>query len=137
MANMSKSKDQSYIKYLFSNLNYDLDMPVSLLHKVRFSDSMGLTALLLYIDPDHPERNFSSRQLKKMVSHMVAGLKYFGLQKGDAVCVMALNDVSGARSLHRYTMQADYSTDLLYPSLPGYNGRWSYLQWHQSRPQSS
>ena len=28
-----------------------------------------------------------------MVSEIAAGLKYYGLKKGDPVCVMALNDV--------------------------------------------
>lgn len=53
--------------------------------------------ITLYIDPDHPTRSITAAEARGLVKQLIAGLKAYGLKKGDCVCVHAYNDVLAGR----------------------------------------
>ncbi|KAE8153382.1 AMP-binding enzyme [Aspergillus avenaceus] len=62
------------ITYVFSNSSFDHDAPV-------------------YIDESDPTRSISYNQARAVVRQLVAGLKAWGVQKGDCVAIHSFNDI--------------------------------------------
>ncbi|PYH98001.1 AMP-binding enzyme [Aspergillus ellipticus CBS 707.79] len=62
------------ISYLFSDPPYNHDDPI-------------------YVDVHNPSRAISYNQARNIVRHLIAGLRSWGLQKGDCVDIHSFNDI--------------------------------------------
>ena len=68
------SNKYDLVSWVLGNQSYDQNQPI-------------------FIDPDHPERSYTALEARTAIRQLIAGLKAAGLNKGDAVCIHAFNDV--------------------------------------------